>query len=87
MIGIATNNTSNSETAREMGAIITYNGKKNEAEQHVNVKIGEANNQHLAVTDENELREFTVNFSEVIKAKSVVKRTQNIPLRRHPCRT
>lgn len=29
-------------------------------------KIVEANNQHPAVPDENELREFTVNFSEVI---------------------
>lgn len=49
-----------------MEAIITYNGKENEEEQPVNVKIGEANNQHPAVPDENELKEFTVNFSEVI---------------------
>ncbi len=60
------NNTSHSETAQEMEAIITFNGKENEEEQPVNVKIGEANNQHPAVPDENELKEFTVNFSEVI---------------------
>lgn len=52
-VGIAANNTSHSETAQEMEAIITYNGKENEEEQPVNVKIGEANNQHPAVPDEN----------------------------------